>query len=217
MLWRPSTSPTLTRVIEPCLPSPARQAPANGDWLHEIKHDGYRMRVRRDAAGVRLLTRKGYDWTDRYPLIVEAARRLKLRSCLIDGEAVACDENGIAVFSRLRQHKHDLEVFLYAFDVIEVDGWDLRVLPIENRKQRLLRLLRNCGPGIRFNEHFYGSGEVVFHYACEMGLEGIVSKRQGSHYESGRSPDWIETNNPQCPAVRRETEEPWSEMDKAAR
>jgi bifunctional non-homologous end joining protein LigD len=84
------------------------------DWVHEIKHDGFRMMVRRDPTGVRLLTRNGHDWADRYPAIVEAVNRLKARSCLIDGEAVACDENGLAMFERLRRKHGGQIVFLFA-------------------------------------------------------------------------------------------------------
>ena len=99
---------------EPCLPSPAEKPPAGAGWLHEIKHDGFRMLVRRDAAGVRLFTRNGHDWTGRFPLIARAALSLKAASCLIDGEAVACDDNGLAVFDRLRYRRDDRRVFLYA-------------------------------------------------------------------------------------------------------
>src|SRR6516225_5784694 len=103
--------------IEPCLPSRADRPPSGPDWIHEIKHDGYRLMARRDPIGVRLLTRKGYDWSPRYPLIVEAVNMLKVRSCLIDGEAVACDENGLAVFERLRYQRGGRNVFLFAFDL----------------------------------------------------------------------------------------------------
>src|SRR5215831_11556425 len=102
--------------IEPCLPSPADRPPSGPDWVHEIKHDGYRLMARRDPIGIRLLTRNGHDWAPRYPLIVEAVDRLKVRSCLIDSEAVACDENGLAVFQRLRRKPTGKHVFLYAFD-----------------------------------------------------------------------------------------------------
>jgi hypothetical protein len=88
--------PPRSGFIEPCLPSPAERPPSGLDWVHEIKHDGYRLMARRDPVGVRLLTRNGHDWAQRYPLIVEAVNRLKVRSCLIDGEAVACDKNGLA-------------------------------------------------------------------------------------------------------------------------
>ena len=89
--------------IEPCLPSPADKPPSGSNWIHEIKHDGYRLMARRDPVGIRLLTRKGNDWSDRFPLVVEAVNHLKVRSCLIDGEIVCCDERGLAVRGRERK------------------------------------------------------------------------------------------------------------------
>jgi ATP-dependent DNA ligase len=114
--------------IEPCLPSPADRLPSGPDWVHEIKHDGYRLMARRDPVSIRLLTRNGYDWSPRYPLIVEAVNQLKVRSCLIDGEAVACDANGLAVFEHLRRKPTGRHVFLFAFDLLELDGDDLQSL-----------------------------------------------------------------------------------------
>jgi bifunctional non-homologous end joining protein LigD len=111
------------------------------------------LMARRDPIGIRLLTRNGYDWASRYPLIVEAVDRLKVRSCLIDGEAVACDENGLAVFKRLRRKPSGKHVFLYAFDLLELDGQDLRREPLETRKATLASLLRGSLPGLRLNEH----------------------------------------------------------------
>jgi bifunctional non-homologous end joining protein LigD len=185
--------------IEPCLPSPADKPPSGPDWIHEIKHDGYRLMARRDpiAISVRLLTRNGHDWSSRYPLIVEAVQALKVRSCLIDGEAVACDENGMAVFERLREKRIGRHVFLYAFDLLDLDGRDLiiRREPIEVRKATLASILRGCQPGLRLNEHLAHPGELVFRHACKMGLEGIVSKRLGSIYRSGRSKDWLKFPN----------------------
>src|SRR5262249_39071427 len=110
----------------PCLPSPAAKPPAGDGWLQEIKHDGFRMLVRRDGDGVRLFTRNGHDWTGRFPLIASAALSLKAASCLIDGEAVACDDYGLPVFAPLRYRRQDGRVFLYAFDLIELDGDDRR-------------------------------------------------------------------------------------------
>jgi hypothetical protein len=108
-------SPILPQpCASPLLPSSAERFPAGPDWVHEIKHDGYRLMARRDSVGIRLLTRNGHDWSSRYPLIVEAVDRLKVRSCLIDGEAVACDKNGLAVFERLRRKPTGEHVFLYA-------------------------------------------------------------------------------------------------------
>jgi bifunctional non-homologous end joining protein LigD len=92
--------PTVLRFIEPCLPSTADRPPSGSGWLHEIKHDGYRLMARRDPVGIRLITRRGNDWSDRFPLVVEAMNHLKVRSCLIDGEVVCCDERGLARFVR---------------------------------------------------------------------------------------------------------------------
>src|SRR5262245_28445284 len=105
--------------IAPCLPTKADTLPSGGVWIHEIKHDGFRMLVRRDAAGVRLFTRNGHDWTGRFPLIARAALSLKAASCLIDGEAVACDDKGLPVFDRLRYRRDDRRVLLYAFHLTE--------------------------------------------------------------------------------------------------
>jgi ATP-dependent DNA ligase len=199
--------PGMSSFIAPCLPSPAEGLPSGPGWLHEIKHDGYRLMARRDAAGVRLLTRNGHDWAQRFPLIAAAAGALQVRSCLIDGEAVCCDDDGLAVFERLRQRRHDRHVFLYVFDLLEINGLDLRREPIEIRKRELVKLLRHAKPGLRLNEHIAEPGDLVFKHACQLGLEGIVSKRLGSRYRSGRSRDWLKFKNPNAPAVKREAEE----------
>src|SRR5262245_12887170 len=129
------------------------------------------MMVRRDSAGVRLLTRNANDWTDRYPLIAAAAAALKARSFLIDGEAVACDGDGMPSFDRLRYRRADGTVFLFAFDLLELDGVDLRQEPLEVRKAALASLLRKAGPGLQLNAHLeHEDGDVVFRHACKMGL-----------------------------------------------
>jgi bifunctional non-homologous end joining protein LigD len=147
--------------------------------------------------------------TSRFPLIAEALMGLRSRSCIIDGEAVACDDNGLASFERIRYRQHDGDVFLYAFDLIELNGDDLRRDPLEVRKATLRSMLAKAGLGLRFNEHLEGDGTTVFAHACKLGLEGIVSKRKDSMYRSGRSPDWLKMKNPAAPAVKRETEEDW--------
>ena len=201
---------SLSRFIQPCLPSRADRPPSGPGWIHEIKHDGFRMMVRRDPAGVRLLTRNGHNWSERYPQIFDAASALKVRSFLLDGEAVACGEDGLPAFDRLRYRRADASVFLFAFDLLELDGVDLRRDPIETRKATLASVLRKAGPGVQLNEHLqHEDGDLVFRHACKMGLEGIVSKRLGSPYRSGRSPDWLKMKNPGCEAVRREAEEDW--------
>ena len=133
-----------------------------------------------------------------------------VRSCLIDGEVVCCDDRGV-VFQPLRQRRNEPQAFLYAFDLLELDGLDMRREPIETRKATLASLLRKARHGLRLNEHMeHDCGQTVFQHACKMGLEGIVSKRLGSRYRSGRSPDWLKFKNPEAPAVKREAEEDWS-------
>ncbi len=164
--------------------------------------------ARRDGAGVRLITRHGNDFTSRFPLAVAAVSLLPARSFLIDGEAICTDENGLAVFELIRRARHGDKAVLCVFDLVELDGRDLRRLPIEQRKAKLARLVRGPHPGIILNEHYEGDGEIVFKHACTLGCEGIVSKRLGSPYRSGRSP-WIKVKNPAAPAVTREAEEDW--------
>jgi bifunctional non-homologous end joining protein LigD len=194
---------------EPCLPRPAKQPPAGDGWIHEIKHDGFRIIARRDGRGTRLNTREGYDFARRFPLIATAIAALSAQSCVIDGEAIACDENGLSVFDLLRYQRRDQVVTLCAFDLIELHGKDLRKHPIEERKQMLAKLLRDPHPGIAFNQHYDGDGSIIYKHACALGCEGIVSKRLGSPYRFGRSTDWIKTKNPAAPAVKREAEEDW--------
>src|SRR5215831_13538794 len=165
--------------------------------------------ARKTGAHVRLYSRPGNDLTRRFPLIVETLARLRSRSCIIDGEAGACDDNGVASFNLIRYRRHDDLTFLYAFDLIELNGDDLRRNPLEVRKATLASILAKARPGIRFNEHIEGDGPTVFAHACKMGLEGIVSKRRDSADRSGRSPDWLKMKNADAPAVKREEEEEW--------
>jgi len=199
-------------IIEPCLPSPAKAPPSGPGWIHEIKHDGFRIMARHDTAGVQLITRHGNDFTDRFPFIATAVKALPARSCVIDGEAIVCDENGLAVFDLIRGHGSNASAVLCAFDLLELDGKDLRRRPIEERKDLLAKLLHDSDSdlGIVLNKHYEEDGETVFREACRLGCEGIVSKRLGSTYRRGRSPLWLKVKNPDAPAVKREAEEDWS-------
>jgi bifunctional non-homologous end joining protein LigD len=212
--------PNLAAVLRTLNP-PARAArirfcsaesklPSGSQWLHEIKHDGFRVIARKDGPRVRLYSRPGNRLTRRFPLIAKTLARLRSRSCIIDGEAVACDDNGVASFDLIRHHRANESIFLYAFDLIELNGDDLRRDPLEIRKATLASIVAKASPGIRFNEHIEGDGPTVFAHACKMGLEGIVSKRRDSAYRSGRSPDWLKMKNPACAAVTREAEEDWA-------
>ena len=195
--------------IAPCLPTKTDRLPSGTEWLHEIKHDGFRVIARKTGVHVRLYSLPGNDLTYRFPLILETLARLRSRSCIIDGEAVCCDEDGMPSFDRIRYRRHDVSVFLYAFDLIELSGDDLRREPLEVRKATLKSVLAKAGPGLRLNEHIEADGPTVFAHACKMGLEGIVSKHKASTYRSGRSPDWLKFKNPACEAVKREAEEDW--------
>jgi ATP-dependent DNA ligase len=196
-------------IIEPCLPSTAKAPPSGPGWLHEIKHDGFRIMARRDSAGVRLITRHGNDFTARFPLAVEAVSALSARSFLLDGEAIVTNERGLAVFDLIRHQRHGDDAVLIAFDLIELDGEDLRRTPIEQRKRTLAKLVRRPHAGIVLNEVFEGDGDILFAHACKLGCEGIVSKRLGSPYRSDRSKHWVKVKNPKAPAVKREAEEDW--------
>jgi ATP-dependent DNA ligase len=174
-----------------------------------MKHDGFRLMAWRDGAGVRLMTRKGNDFTHRFPFIAIAVKSLPVRSCLIDGEAIVTNENGLAVFELIRAHRTHASAVLCAFDLLELDGADLRQQPLEKRKEMLAKLLRGSHPNIAVNVHYEADGPIVFREACKLGCEGIVSKRLGSPYRSGRSAHRVKIKNPRAPAVKREAEEEW--------
>jgi bifunctional non-homologous end joining protein LigD len=195
--------------IEPCLPSPAKVPPSGPDWIHEIKHDGFRIMARRDAAGVRLITRKGNDLTRRFPFIAMAVAALPVPSCLIDGEAIVSDDDGPAIFDRIRGHGTLASATLCAFDLLQVDGRDLRREPLEARKRALAKLLRSAHSSLVINNYYEAEGAIVLREACRLGCEGIVSKRLGSPYRSGRTQHWLKVKNPKAPAVKREAEEDW--------
>ena len=176
--------------------------------ISSASDDGFRILAQRDSAGVRLFTRAGNDFSHRFPVIATAVGKHPVRSCLIDGEAIVCDENGLAVFDLIRGYGSKTSALLCAFDLLELDGEDLRRKPIERRKALLARLLKEHS-SLVLNEHYEGDGAIVFREACWLGCEGIVSKRLGSIYRRGRSPLWLKVKNPNAPAVKREAEEDW--------
>jgi bifunctional non-homologous end joining protein LigD len=146
------------------------------------------------------ISRHGNDFTARFPLAAAAVASLQARSFLIDGEAIVTDAKGLAVFDLIRRQRHGSDAVLIGFDLIELDGEDLRVSPIEQRKRRLPKLVRGLHPGIVLNEFFERDGYILFEHACKLGCEGIVSKRLGSHYRSGRSPHCLKVKNPKAAA-----------------
>ena len=176
--------------IEPCLPTAARVPPSGPGWLHEIKHDGYRLIARLDGRRARLFSRRGHDWTERFPRI-----RAALASCARDPRRSTakrwCVVPDGPVVDRLHWGRFNREVILYAFDLLELNGLDLRSLPIEERKAKLAALIAPLATGILLSEHIEDDGAIVFRHACRLGCEGIVSKRRDAPYRSGRVQTWI--------------------------
>ena len=195
--------------VVPAQPVEREAPPSGADWVHEIKHDGYRMLVRRDGEHVRLFSRKAIDWTTRLPAIATGAAVLKAKSFTIDGEAVVIGPDGLTDFEALRRRGAGDIAVLYAFDLIELDGSDLRGMPIETRKATLASLLRKSG-AIRLSEHVAADGPQVFAHACRLGAEGIVSKRLGSRYRSGPCLSWIKCKNPEAVAAQRDRAARWN-------
>jgi len=190
--------------FEFCIPTVGKAVPTGAEWFHEIKYDGYRLRVERDGDRVRLITRGGYDWTRRFPWIAEAALRNPRKQFVIDGEAVVLCLDGMPDFNALHSGKHNAEAQFCAFDVLALDGDDLRDLPLSMRKTNLERLLRGRPDGIFVNPFESGAiGPDLFRAACDIGLEGLVSKRSDRPYRSGRSPHWIKVKNRAHPAMAR--------------
>jgi ATP-dependent DNA ligase len=193
------------RAFEPCLPTRSIKVPAGPDWLHEIKHDGYRLIVQRDGDRVRLITRGGHNWTTRFPWIVEAAQKVRQKQFVLDGEAVVLGVDGISDFNALHSREHDEDVQFCAFDILAEGADDLRKLPLSMRKTSLERLLARRPEGIFINPFERGEiGPDLFRAACQMGLEGLISKHRERPYTAGRSKHWIKVKNRKHPAMDRE-------------
>jgi bifunctional non-homologous end joining protein LigD len=184
----------LPRFISPQLCKPVSRPPSGKDWVHEIKFDGYRMQLRVESSQAILRTRKGLDWTGKFRATAEAAAPLP--DCIIDGEVVALDPNGVPDFSALQaalSEGRSQDLIYFAFDLLFADGEDLRPGPLSERKARLKQLLEAHLPGsaaIRYVDHLVDSGDAVLRSACEMALEGIVSKRLDARYRSERTATW---------------------------
>jgi bifunctional non-homologous end joining protein LigD len=149
------------------------------------------------------------QWTQRFRLIADTVASLRCQSCLLDGEAVACDVQGIPDFKLLIRGRRYASAQLYAFDLLEFDGEDLRSDPIERRRDALNQLLGKDRPGLLTSQPIDATADLPFQHICKLGLEGIVSKKLGSRYESGRSSLWLKTLNPNAPAVQWLAQENW--------
>ncbi|MBJ3777428.1 DNA ligase D [Acuticoccus mangrovi] len=186
------SSPAVPRFVAPALCRSRKSVPRGKGWLAEVKYDGYRMILRAAEGRVALLTRTGKDWTDRFPAIADEAGRLAERGVMLDGEVVVFDDAGRSDFGALQRSLRDgADGAVYvAFDALFVDGEDLREEPIETRKQRLTALVEGLGR-IRYGDHVADKQEALFAHAEALGLEGIIAKKAGSPYRSGRHDGWV--------------------------
>ena len=181
--------------IEPELATLGSRPPSGGEWIHEIKFDGYRILARIDHGSVRLYSRNGHEWTDRFPSIVASLKRLHVRQAWIDGEIVILDAEGKSDFQALQNvlsGGSSAKPVYYAFDLLYADGRDIRSAPLLSRKTALAVLVgKNAAGSVRFTDHIDGQGDKFFREACRLALEGIVSKRRDAPYRSGRNPHWM--------------------------
>lgn len=180
--------------VEPELATLVERPPDGDAWVHEIKLDGYRILCRIDGTDVRLTSRNGKDWTDRFPSLVAAARQLPAREALLDGEIVVLNARGVSDFQALQNalgKGRESSVVFFAFDLLYLDGEDLRKRPLLERKEALAGLLKTAPENVKFTDHIVGQGKEFFKRACDVPLEGIVSKRASSTYKPGRATDWL--------------------------
>jgi bifunctional non-homologous end joining protein LigD len=185
----------LPDFIEPCLATAATTPPAGANFVHEIKFDGYRLQPVLDDGTVVIRTRRGLDWTERFPTIAEAIAALPVKSAIFDGEAVVEDQGGISDFAKLQDALKSGDpsgIVFYVFDLLYLDGYDLRAAPLSERKAALEQILA-AAPAegvLRYSAHFETNGETLLRHVCALSAEGIVSKRTDAPYQSGRSRDW---------------------------
>ena len=186
----------LPKEPEPELATLVDEVPPGTDWLHEIKYDGYRLLVTLDGGTVRMLTRKANDWTSRFPGLAPRFKRLPARQAVLDGELVVLTRQGTTSFQMLQNAIHAStqdELVFYAFDLLYLDGYDLRGAPLIERKE-LLRALFAGFPdsdALRYSDHVVGNGKAFHAQACRFGLEGIIAKRADSRYTAKRTKDWL--------------------------
>lgn len=187
----------LPDFVAPALAKLKPKPPVGDEWVHEIKFDGYRLQIRIDHGKVTMLTRTGLDWTERFgEVLARAFSELPVQSALIDGEVVVERDNGASDFSALQsdlsEGRKDRFVF-YAFDLLHLDGHDMREVSLLSRKALLETLLAPDNPTLRYSSHFTEKGSLVLDHACGLGLEGVISKRGDSNYSSGRSGEWVKS------------------------
>jgi bifunctional non-homologous end joining protein LigD len=182
--------------IRPCKPVLSLKVPIGQQWIHELKHDGFRIVAHKNGDAVRLWSRNGRDWSDEFVAITAAVMALPVTRIVLDGEAVAHCPKGLPDFHALLRRSGCAIACFYAFDLLQVGDEDLRGLALVERRALLRKHLRRAGPALLYSDHLDGSdGEAMFRHACAMGLEGIVSKRVDSRYKSGRCLSWVKVKN----------------------
>ncbi|MDA9542267.1 DNA ligase [Bradyrhizobium sp. CCBAU 21362] len=177
--------------VEPALASSIEKVPSGARWIHEIKFDGYRVQVHLANEAVKVLTRRGHDWTHRFKKVAADAWHIKAASAIVDGEVVVPAADGTTDFSVLQNELkgRSTNIVLVAFDLLYLNGRDLRKLPLFQRKTELKKIV--SGTGIQFSESFEIEGHEMFAHACKIGLEGVISKVRDSVYASGRGNNWV--------------------------
>ena len=189
----PASDDTFPEWLQPQLTKPVDSAPAGSGWLHEIKFDGYRMHARLDRGSVRLLTRTGLDWTHKYPEIASAVSRLGATQAYLDGELCGVRPDGTTSFSIMQaasEAGNAGALIYFLFDLLYLDGEALGSAPLTERKQRLRRLLSGASAPLQYSDHQLGRGLDFYDKACELSLEGIVSKRADAPYAPGNRGLW---------------------------
>lgn len=188
----------MLKFIPPQLATLVDSAPAGPEWVFEIKYDGYRLEAQVDAGRVRLLTRRGNDWTTKFPDLARRLAGFPVKSAILDGEVVALDPSGRSLFSLLQQSldaRRPQDLTFFAFDLLQLDGTDLRSLPLTERHRRLTQLLRAARAttkgSVRLGQRLVGDGSELLRAACGLGLEGIIAKRSDAQYSSTRGPAWV--------------------------
>ncbi|RUX70458.1 ATP-dependent DNA ligase [Mesorhizobium sp. M7A.F.Ca.US.006.04.2.1] len=181
------------KFIKPMEPELVETPPQGDEWLHEIKFDGYRTQIMKDENGIRLFTKNGYDWTGRYIELAGEAEAIEAESFIIDGETITVNEAGLSDFQALQsavtRREPSRDLYLVAFDLLHLNGHDLRNMPVEDRREILQELIPAVGR-IQVSKALPGTGDAVYHLVDRAGLEGMVSKRKDSVYRSGPTMNW---------------------------
>jgi bifunctional non-homologous end joining protein LigD len=188
---RPGVKATYPGFIEPALATSVDKVPSGKRWVHEIKFDGYRVQVHLRDAAVKIFTRRGHDWTNRFRKIAADAWHVSAGSAIMDGEVVVPSADGATDFSVLQNELkgRSKQIVLVAFDLLYLNGYDLRRLPLFERKVQLRKIISDTD--VQFSESFEVDGTEMYKHACKTGLEGVVSKVRDSRYNSGRTNDWV--------------------------